>query len=263
MESQFSYPASVPDWNNLDVLHKNILPSRATFYIYDNEADAISRDVSRSKTLCLSGTWKFNLEPYPLEPSPKFYSHGYDTSKWGTIEVPGMWQLQGYGKGPQYTNVIYPWPVDPPNVPLDNNETGYYLRTFKVPANFKGHQLRLRFEGVDSAFHIWVNGNDVGYSQGSRNPSEFDVTEFVDEEKENNLAVRVYQRCDGSYIEDQVRKGVIDQKEDKFDKTKLFTDFCLGSMVAEWDFPRCQSPRVSKSSHQRFQSCDRLGLKIH
>ncbi len=102
-----------------------------------------------------------------------------------------------------YTNVVYPFPVDPPNVPFDNNETGSYIRTFTVPESYRDHQLRLRFEGVDSSFHVWVNGKEVGYSQGSRNPSEFDITAFVNE-GDNTLAVRVYQWCDGSYIEDQV-----------------------------------------------------------
>jgi beta-galactosidase len=99
--------------------------------------------------------------------------------------------------------VIYPFPVDPPHVPYDDNETGSYIRTFAVPKAFKGDQLRLRFEGVDSSFHVWVNGKEVGYSQGSRNPSEFDITSSVDVDGENTLAVQVYQFCDGSYIEDQ------------------------------------------------------------
>lgn len=103
-----------------------------------------------------------------------------------------------------YTNMIYPFPIDPPHVPYDENETGCYLRTFHIPKSFKDHQLRLRFEGVDSSFHVWVNGKDVGYSQGSRNPSEFDISSHVKTEGENTLAVQVYQFCDGSYIEDQV-----------------------------------------------------------
>ena len=104
----------------------------------------------------------------------------------------------------RYTNTNFPFPVDPPHVPLDQNETGCYLRDFKVPERFQDHQLRLRFEGVDSAFHVWVNGKEVGYSQGSRNPSEFDITELVDFSRENTLAVRVYQYSDASYLEDQV-----------------------------------------------------------
>jgi beta-galactosidase len=103
-----------------------------------------------------------------------------------------------------YTNIKYPFPVEPGHVSYEANETGSYRRTFKVPAEFKHHQLRLRFEGVDSAFHVWVNGKEVGYSQGSRNPSEFDITELVDASNVNTLAVRVYQYCDGTYIEDQV-----------------------------------------------------------
>lgn len=105
----------------------------------------------------------------------------------------------------RYTNINYPFPVEPGHVPYDSNETGSYRRTFKVPVEFKNHQLRLRFEGVDSAFHVWVNGKEVGYSQGSRNPSEFDITKLVSMGDVNILAVQVYQYCDGSYIEDQVR----------------------------------------------------------
>lgn len=104
----------------------------------------------------------------------------------------------------RYTNTAFPFPVDSPHVPLDQNETGCYLKSFEVPERFKGDQLRLRFEGVDSAFHVWVNGKEVGYSQGSRNPSEFDITKTVYFGGENVLAVKVYQYSDGSYLEDQV-----------------------------------------------------------
>lgn len=204
MGATVKYPESLPDWSNLAVLHKNVLPPRASFYIYENEQDALSRDISKSKTLSLNGIWKFKLEKYPEEPAREFFKSSFDASRWGDIIVPGIWQLQGYGKGPQYTNVLYPWPADPPHIPFDDNETGHYIRTFKIPNKFKDHQLRLRFEGVDSSFHVWLNGEEIGYSQGSRNPSEFDVTKFVDENKENTIAVRVYQRCDGSYLEDQV-----------------------------------------------------------
>ncbi|KXJ88479.1 glycosyl hydrolases family 2, TIM barrel domain-domain-containing protein [Microdochium bolleyi] len=113
--------------------------------------------------------------------------------------------MQGFGKGPQYTNVNYPFPVDPPNVPFDDNECGRYVTNFEVGPSIKdGKQFRLRFEGVDAAFSAWLNGKYVGYSQGSRNPSEFDVTKSLKfDGEENTLCVEVYQRCDGSYIEDQ------------------------------------------------------------
>ena len=206
MSATGRFPATPPDWNNLDVIHKNTLTPRASFVVYGNEVDALSRDVSKSKTHTLSGIWKFHLSKNPFEAPEGFFTPEYDVSQWGSIAVPGMWQLQGYGQGPWYTNVAYPFPVDPPNVPFEKNETGSYIHKFAVPASFRDHQLRLRFDGVDSAFHVWVNGKEVGYSQGSRNASEFDISDLVNTEgEENTLAVRVYQWCDGSYLEDQVR----------------------------------------------------------
>ncbi|PSN65078.1 intracellular beta-galactosidase BgaD [Corynespora cassiicola Philippines] len=195
-------PAEVPDWNNLSILHKNTLPIRSYFHSYNSEADALTYDAAKSKTHSLSGTWKFQHANSPFEAPEGFEAPSFDVSKWDDIAVPGMWQLQGYGK-PAYTNVQYPIPVDPPNVPFTENETGSYVKKFKVPKEIKDGQIRLRFEGVDSSFHVWVNGKEVGYSQGSRNPDEFDVTSIVDKEGENTLAVRVYQWCDGTYIEDQ------------------------------------------------------------
>ncbi|OTA99143.1 glycoside hydrolase family 2 protein [Hypoxylon sp. CI-4A] len=197
------HPPIQPDWNNLSVLHRNILPPRANFYTYNSAEHALTYDVSKSNTYCLSGTWKFNIAPNPSEGPESFEDPTFDTTKWDDVTVPSMWQLNGYGKGPHYTNVNFPIPVDPPNVPFEENETGHYVRKFKIPDSLRGSQLRLRFEGVDSAFHAWVNGKEVGYHQGSRNPSEFDVTGVVNETGENTLAVRVYQYCDGTYIEDQ------------------------------------------------------------
>ena len=197
------HPRTQPDWNNIKVIHRNILPPRSNFYLYNNEADALNRDVTKAKAQCLSGKWAFQLSRSPYEGKEDFYQTDFGAGDFTDINVPGMWQLQGYGKGPHYTNVVYPWPVDPPNVPLDDNECGRYLRKFEVDSSFANHQLRLRFEGVDAAFTVWVNGHNVGYSQGSRNPSEFDVTEHVKIGQVNIVAVEVYQRCDGSYIEDQ------------------------------------------------------------
>ncbi|KAF2113093.1 glycosyl hydrolases family 2, TIM barrel domain-containing protein [Lophiotrema nucula] len=197
------HPTGVPDWNNLSVLHRNTLPLRAYFWNYTSESDALKGDVAKSKTHSLCGSWKFHHSYSPYEALEGFEAPSFDISQWSDIAVPGMWQLQGYGKGPQYTNVIFPIPVDPPNVPFAENETGSYVRRFTIPEQLKGDQIRLRFEGVDSSFHVWVNGKEIGYSQGSRNPDEFDITDAVVENGENILAVRVYQWCDGTYIEDQ------------------------------------------------------------
>ncbi|KAH8430721.1 uncharacterized protein LDX57_008383 [Aspergillus melleus] len=191
------------DWNNLSVLQRNRLPARAHFYNYTDEASALTFNRENSALYrTLNGAWKFH---YALSP---FEAPDWDIDNpelWDDITVPGMWQLQGYGH-PQYTNVNYPFPVDPPNVPLEN-ETGSYWRKFTVPDswNLENHNVRLRFEGVDSAYHVWINGTQVGYSQGSRNAAEFDITSLLKEERVaiNTVAVRVYKYCDGTYIEDQ------------------------------------------------------------
>lgn len=258
MAGQGTFPAARPSWNDLSVIHQNTLPPRASFLPYPIEADALSRDVSNAQAQSLSGMWKFHCAKSPFEAPPDFHLPACDTSQWGTIEVPGMWQLQGYGKGPQYTNVVYPFPVDPPNVPLDDNETGSYVRTFNVPTSFQNHQLRLRFEGVDSAFHVWLNGEHIGYSQGSRNPSEFDITSLVNVHEDNKIAVQVYQFCDGSFIEDQVsipNLGVPLKHTPSFhDGARLHR--LTGSMVAQWNLSRCQVACISQSPRARFPSSD-------
>lgn len=201
------FPKSHPDWSNLKVLHRNTLTARAHFFPYRSEQDALSHDRNRSSEWkSLNGTWKFRHDASPFE-APDWHADDQDalsTMTWDDIQVPGMWQLQGYGR-PLYTNVNYPFHVAPPEAPF-LNETGSYWRIFTTPVAWAGEnqQVRLRFEGVDSAFHVWVNGVEVGYSQGSRNASEFDVTSLLHTAgSKNTIAVRVYEFCDGSYIERQ------------------------------------------------------------
>lgn len=98
------FPSKLPDWSNINVLHVNTLPPRASFVVYDNVKDALTRDVSKSKTLSLSGIWKFNLAKGPFDVQEGFQDPKFDKSGWDDIKVPGMWQLQGYGKGPQYVD---------------------------------------------------------------------------------------------------------------------------------------------------------------
>lgn len=200
MASQF--PSSQPEWSDISVLHKGTLPPRSYFHLYENEQDAITGQLKRSSSVLLSGIWKFyhsfNAYDVPLG----FQNPSYDTSSWANIHVPGHWQLQGWS-APQYSNVNFTIPVQPPDVPIQGNQTGLYVREFTVPATFEKQQLRLRFEGVDAAFHVFLNGKELGYSQGSRNPDEFDVTDIAKIREQNYLAVQVYQYCDGTYLEDQ------------------------------------------------------------
>jgi beta-galactosidase len=174
-----------PDYCNEAVFRRNCLPTR-------------SYHIPKSSVL-LNGFWDFSLSSTPTEaPEP----NAFDSVSWDRVAVPGHWQLQGHGK-PWYTNVQFPIPVCPPYVPTEN-PTGTYRRTFHVPPTWTSDcQVRLRFDGVDSAYHVWVNGALVGYAQGSRNPSEFDISPYINRHGDNELQVRVYQWCDGTYIEDQ------------------------------------------------------------
>lgn len=190
------------DWDNLEILHRNREDSRAYFMSYSNENDALSFERNKSnKFKLLNGMWKFSYYEYPELSPDNFHLENYDVSNWNDIRVPGNWQLQGYGY-PHYTDLIYPFPIDPPKVP-SKNPTGCYRRDFSIPDNWKRNNITLRFDGVDSGFHVWINGKFVGYSQGSRNPSEFDITKFLHFGKNNSISVKVYQWTDGTYLEDQ------------------------------------------------------------
>jgi beta-galactosidase len=152
-----------------------------------------------SARVSLGGEWSFRLSPSLAEAPDDLKDP--DVSGWDTIAVPGHWQLSGYG-APAYTNIDYPFPVDPPHVPTAN-PTGDYVRTVSVPAEWDGSRIVVRFEGVDSRFAVFVDGNPVGWSSGSRLPSEFDLTELVAPGNEFTIAVRVHQWSAGSYVEDQ------------------------------------------------------------
>ena len=196
-----SRTANLPDWENPKLVQKLRLPSRTSFIPYDNEESARLGDRSSStRLLLLNGSWAFHLASTPAETPPGFESPHFDVTTWARIPVPSNWQMCGFGK-PHYTNVIYPFPVDPPRVPTEN-PTGCYRREFTLPDSWNGMRLTLRFEGVDSYFETWVNGHFAGSSKGSRLPSEFDISALA-KSGLNTVAVRVLQWSDASYLEDQ------------------------------------------------------------
>lgn len=189
------------DWENPEIVHRNRLPARAYTFPYPSAESAATFERGASPWFALlNGMWKFDYSETPAEAPEGFYGQDFDAGAWDEIGVPSSWQMQGYGR-PHYTNVLYPFPVDPPRVPTEN-PTGSYRRDFDIPASWQDRQIVLRFDGVDSAFYVWVNGRQVGFSKGSRIPAEFDITAYVKPGK-NLLAVRVYQWSDGSYCEDQ------------------------------------------------------------
>jgi beta-galactosidase/evolved beta-galactosidase subunit alpha len=191
----------VNDWTNPKLTHRNRLAARSYTFAYPDEPAALTGEPGRSPHfLLLNGMWKFHYAATPADAPPAFAEKSFDVGGWDDIPVPCSWQMVGYGR-PHYTNFQYPIPVDPPRVPTEN-PTGSYRRDFTVPADWSGRQIFLRFEGVDSAFHVWVNGKEVGFSKGSRTPAEFDVTRLV-RPGANSVSVRVYQWSDGTYCEDQ------------------------------------------------------------
>ena len=154
----------------------------------------------------LDGKWKFKWSKNPDSRSVEFYKTDYNVNDWAEIKVPGTWQMQGYGR-PIYTNHPFDFNPDyttlnPPHIPNDYNPVGSYKLNFTIPENWDGREIYINFEGVKSAFYIWINGKKVGYSQGSMTPAEFDITPYL-KKGENQLAVEVYRWSDGSYMESQ------------------------------------------------------------
>ena len=191
------------DWEDNHVLQINRELARAYFIPYSEKQG--------DRMLLLNGQWKFRWTKTPEERIKDFYRTDYDASSWKTLAVPANWEVNGYGT-PIYVSAGFPFKIDPPRVTtepkkewttyVERNPTGQYRRTFTLPASWANGQTFLRFEGVMSAFYVWVNGKKVGYSQGSMEPSEFNITPYLNR-GENQIAIEVYKYSDGSYLEDQ------------------------------------------------------------
>jgi beta-galactosidase len=198
-------PQTTFDWENPEMIGQNKEPAHCTLMPYPDADTAPGgrRDASPYH-LSLNGRWRFHWVERPADRPIDFHRPDFDATDWDEIPVPSNWQLQGYGI-PIYTNVQFPFaPVDPdpPRIPHDYNPVGSYRTQFNVPVEWVGRHVFIHFDGVKSAFYLWVNGEKVGYSQGSMTPAEFDLTPYL-QEGENILAVEVYRWCDGSYLEDQ------------------------------------------------------------
>lgn len=197
-----SFSQSEPEWNNVKILQVNKEKPHTTMMAYPNMGEASTFNKKRSSYhKCLNGKWKFNWSKNPAKRPADFYKPDYDVSGWDFIKVPSNWEVQGYGI-PIYTNIKYPYPIDKFQAPKDWNPVGSYKIKFTVPENWKEKEVYINFDGVQSAFYVWVNGEKVGYSQGSRTPGEFKISNLL-KKGENDLAVEVYRWSDASYLEDQ------------------------------------------------------------
>lgn len=190
--------------SDVSIYQVNRLPAHSDHTYYETKEQAREGGPMKWRH-SLNGSWKFHYAANVQSRPQSFYRTDMDCSGWGTIQVPGHIQLQGYGN-PQYVNTMYPWDglsaVRPPEIPEDHNPVGSYVKTFTVPENMKNKPLFVSFQGVESAFYVWLNGEFIGYSEDSFTPAEFDLAPFVTD-GENKLAVEVYQRSTGSWLEDQ------------------------------------------------------------
>lgn len=233
-------------YEDLQVLHENTMPPRA-YYIPASKriSDPAEHREESDRMELLNGSWKFRYCPGILELKDNFYQDGYDAASFDDIAVPGTWQTSGYDRH-QYTNIRYPFPFDPPYVPLEN-PCGAYLRYFEYHTDPAAPKAFLNFEGVDSCYYVWLNGSYIGYSQVSHATAEFDITGQL-RDGSNTLAVLVLKWCDGSYLEDQ----------DKFRMSGIFRDVYILKRPVNAIRDYCITTDIMQDRAQLMQQSDLL-----
>jgi beta-galactosidase len=271
--------AGRPDWDNPAIVQRNAEPPRTSYLPFahrDGALAGVDDPKTSTRYFSLSGSWRFLWSPNPAAAPQGFERDDCDVSRWATIPVPANWQMHGYDL-PIYTNIIYPFPVADLRPPRDWNPVGCYRRDFVVPEGWRSTgtmhgRVMLHFEGVDSAFHVWINGNPVGYNEDSRTPAEYDISGFL-RDGINQIAVQVYRWSDGSLLEDQ----------DFWRLSGIFRDVYLWQtgdvriadleVIADFDFHardgilavmvEVHRPRASIQSHSvEVEVLDRSGSRV-
>lgn len=190
------------DWENPLVISKNREKARATLYFYPSEEQAMTMDREVSPWFqSLNGKWKFKWVKTPKEVIEDFYKEDFDVSAWDEIEVPSNWEMKGYGAA-TYVNAGYPFKMNEPFTDPEHNDVGSYKKVIQIPQDWNDKKVLLNFGAISSAFYLYVNGKEIGYSEGSFNNAEFDISPFI-QPGENTIAVKVYRWSDASYLEDQ------------------------------------------------------------
>jgi beta-galactosidase len=192
-----------PEWENPNIFEINREKPTASFYKYTDEKSAIENESWEHSTnyKSLNGTWNFYYADSVNARPVDFYKNNFDTKGWDTISVPSNWEMKGFGI-PVYTNIKYMFPANPPFIPHHINNNGSYKRTFEIPKNWVEKDMYLHFAGVSGAMYIWVNGEFIGYNEGSKTAAEFNISKVVKPGK-NTVAVQVLRWSDASYMEDQ------------------------------------------------------------
>ena len=204
--SRIAAQPTFTEWHDLQVNTLNRMPMHTNFFPFKNYEEAKMGDPKRSENyLSLHGDWKFNWVENADQRPTRFYETDFNDTAWGTMPVPGNWELHSYGD-PVYLNVGFAWrghfKDNPPQVPVKDNHVGSYRRTITLPATWKGKQVIAHFGSVTSNIYLWVNGRFVGYSEDSKVAPEFDLTPYL-KEGDNLIAFQCFRWCDGSYCEDQ------------------------------------------------------------
>ncbi|QNM84310.1 DUF4981 domain-containing protein [Polaribacter pectinis] len=191
------------DWENQHITRVNTEKPTSQLVSYASSKKALKGTIEDSEYYqSLNGNWKFNWVENVKDKPENFYKEDADLSDWQFIKVPSNWQMEGYGN-PHYTNITYPFDKNPPFIAGENgNNVGSYVTEFTISNNWKKKNIFLRFDGVESAFYVWVNGKKVGYSQDSRTTASFNISNYL-KEGVNKVAVQVFRWSDGSYLEDQ------------------------------------------------------------
>lgn len=193
---------SANDWENPQIFASGREPARATAFPFASPAEALGGDYESSPFfMSLNGKWAFRFSPTPDKRPVGFQDPGFSTVGWDSIPVPSNWETEGYGT-PIYTNVTYPFPKNPPFIDHSDNPVGCYRRSFELPSGWDGRQVFLHFGGSTAGMYVWINGHKAGYVQSTKNPAEFNITEYITPGR-NELACEVYRWTDGSYLEDQ------------------------------------------------------------
>jgi beta-galactosidase len=195
------------EWRDPAVNQVNRMAMHSNYFAYESTRLAEAGEKARSERyLSLNGAWRFAWVPNADERPTDFYRTDYNDGHWDSMQVPGLWERNGYGDM-QYLNIGYRWREryknDPPNPPIEQNAVGSYRRVVKVPASWKGERIVANFGSVTSCIYLWVNGKYVGYGEDSKLESEFDITRFVTPGADNLIAFQVFSLSDGSYFEDQ------------------------------------------------------------
>ena len=198
--------AQQPEWQDPNVNAINRAPMHTNYFAYESEQAALKGcRLASDNYMTLNGTWKFNWVENADQRPTDFYKADFNDKGWDDMQVPGVWELNGYGEA-IYVNVGYPWRSqyknNPPYVPTVNNHVGSYRKVIEIPADWKGRQIMAHFGSVTSNMYLWVNGKFVGYSEDSKLEAEFDLTKYLRPGK-NVIAFQVFRWCDGTYLEDQ------------------------------------------------------------